>query len=59
VPLKNATTAVAAFKARGSNQASVLDLGSGKPSDNSAFEHLLTKEACTIAVRQQLFDKRR
>jgi pimeloyl-ACP methyl ester carboxylesterase len=59
VPLKNATTAIAAFKARGSNQASVLDLGSGKPSDNSAFEHLLTKEACTVAVRQQLFDKRR
>ncbi|WP_426683484.1 lipase family protein [Xanthomonas translucens pv. undulosa] len=59
VPLKNATTAIAAFKARGSNQVSMLDLGSGDPKDNSALEHLLTKEACTVAVRQQLFDKYR
>ncbi|MDQ1091272.1 pimeloyl-ACP methyl ester carboxylesterase [Xanthomonas sacchari] len=59
VPLKNATTAVAAFQARGSHQATVLDLGTGKPSDNSALEHLFTEEACTIAVRQQLFDKLR
>lgn len=59
VPLKNATTAIAAFKQRGSTQVSVVDLGSGNRADNSALEHLLTKESCIIAVRQQLLDKQR
>ncbi|WP_045728790.1 lipase family protein [Xanthomonas sp. GPE 39] len=57
VPLKNAKTAIAAFKAHGSNQVSMLDLGSGDPKDNSALEHLVTGVECTIAVRQGLFDK--
>ncbi|MCC4596142.1 alpha/beta hydrolase [Xanthomonas campestris pv. phormiicola] len=59
VPLKNAHTAIAAFKRRGSNQVAVLDLGSGDPSDNSAVEHLLTEDACAVAVRQQFLDKYR
>ncbi|PPU92717.1 lipase family protein [Xanthomonas albilineans] len=59
VPLKNAKTAIAAFKANGSNQVSVLDLGSGNPKDNSALEHLVTEDECTIAVREGFFDKLR
>lgn len=59
VPLKNAATAIDSFKRHGSTQVSVLDLGSGNRDDNSALEHLLTKESCMIAVRQQLLDTQR
>ncbi|KAB7767084.1 lipase family protein [Xanthomonas maliensis] len=59
VPLKNAKTAIAAFKAHGSNQVSVLDLGSGDPKDNSALEHLVTEDECAIAVRKGFFDNYR
>lgn len=59
VPLKNATTAIAAFKQRGSTQVSLVDLGTGKASDNSAGEHLAIKDSCIVAVRQQLLDKQR
>ncbi|MBB4592742.1 lipase family protein [Xanthomonas cannabis] len=59
VPLKNASTAIDAFKRRGSAQVSVVDVGSGNPADNDALAHLASKESCMIAVRQQLLDKQR
>ncbi|NIJ99836.1 lipase family protein [Xanthomonas cannabis] len=59
VPLKNASTAIDAFKRRGSTQVSVVDVGSGNPADNDALAHLASKESCMIAVRQQLLDKQR
>ena len=59
MPLKNATTAIAAFEQRGSTQVSLVDLGTGKASDNSAGEHLAIKDSCIVAVRQQLLDKQR
>ncbi|PPT99573.1 alpha/beta hydrolase [Xanthomonas arboricola pv. arracaciae] len=59
IPLKNAVTAIAAFKRRGSIQAALVDIGSGDPNDNSAFVHLTTNEPCIVAVRHQLLDKQR
>ncbi|MBB3824386.1 hypothetical protein FHR50_000536 [Xanthomonas arboricola] len=59
VPLKNASTAIDAFKRRGSTQVSVVDVGTGNPADNDALAHLASKESCMIAVRQQLLDKQR
>ncbi|AOY64557.1 lipase [Xanthomonas phaseoli pv. phaseoli] len=59
IPLKNAQTAIASFKRRGSNQVAVVDIGTGNSSDNSAFVHLLTNEPCIVAVRHQLLDKQR
>ncbi|MGS0601448.1 lipase family protein [Xanthomonas oryzae pv. oryzicola] len=59
VPLKNAQTAIASFKQRGSNQVALVDIGTGNSSDNSAFAHMLTKESCIVVVRHQLLDKQR
>ncbi|APP00111.1 alpha/beta hydrolase [Xanthomonas perforans] len=59
IPLKNAQTAIASFKRRGSNQVALVDIGTGNSSDNSAFAHLLTNEPCIVAVRHQLLDKQR
>ncbi|PPV06995.1 hypothetical protein XBLMG947_2071 [Xanthomonas bromi] len=59
VPLKNAQTAIASFKRQGSNQVSLVDIGTGNPDDNSALAHLATKEPCIVAVRNQLLDKQR
>lgn len=59
IPLKNAQTAIASFKRRGSNQVALVDIGTGNASDNSAFVHLLTNEPCIVAVRHQLLDKQR
>ncbi|MCS4510069.1 alpha/beta hydrolase family protein [Xylophilus ampelinus] len=59
VPLKNATMAIESFKHHGSNQVSMLDIGSGNPKDNGALAHLFTDELCLVAVRKQLLDKYR
>ena len=59
VPLKNAQTAIASFKEHGSNQVSLVDIGTGNPKDNSAYAHVETNEPCIVAARHQLLDKQR
>ncbi|MCD8457291.1 alpha/beta hydrolase [Xylella taiwanensis] len=57
IPLKNAYTALAAFKKRGSQSVTVIDIANAASSVD-IIEHLLTVEPCLIKIRSE-FDKQR